>query len=85
MTGHDGRGEQVEAAILELLAERADDASVCPSEAARRLDPIHWRERMPDVMRAVRRLSATARILVTQRGIAVDPAVVRGPIRLKRP
>jgi len=32
-----------EAAILSLLAEREAGKSICPSEAARRLDPETWR------------------------------------------
>lgn len=73
------------AAILSLLAERQPEASICPSEAARRLDPAGWRNRMVEVREAAVRLAAAGRLVVTQRGSPVDPAAARGPIRLRRP
>jgi len=37
------RDRRLEAAIVDLLDERAAGASICPSEAARRIDPEGWR------------------------------------------
>ncbi|MEU1535363.1 DUF3253 domain-containing protein [Streptomyces fagopyri] len=79
--------EAVEAAILKLLEQRASSASVCPSEVARALDRgpgDHWRELMERVRRAAVRLSDIGRVVVTQRGVPVDPRHVRGPIRIRR-
>ncbi|MBA2322300.1 MAG: DUF3253 domain-containing protein [Deltaproteobacteria bacterium] len=70
--------------ILALLAERAPDATICPSEAARALDPEDWRGRMDDVRAAAARLAAAGVIEVTQGGAVVDPGAARGPIRLRR-
>ncbi|MEL7349130.1 MAG: DUF3253 domain-containing protein [Pseudomonadota bacterium] len=77
--------EPAAAAILSLLAERQPEASICPSEAARRLDPTGWRNRMAEVREAAARLAAAGRLVVTQGGSPVDPAAARGPIRLRRP
>lgn len=75
----------LEAAILELLEERSASASLCPSEAARRVDPQGWRDLMEPARRAARRLVAADRLEITQRGQVVDPDQARGPVRLRRP
>lgn len=77
--------DEIRATIDRLLGERAADASICPSEVARALAPDPaWR----NLMEAVRRVAAAerdaGRLEVRQRGAAVDPLVVRGPIRLAR-
>lgn len=84
-------GRQVNAAdqrIESLLIERAESlrpgATFCPSEVAQAVDGERWRERMPDVRRAVNRLAARGEIEVTQRGKRVDAARARGPIRIKK-
>ena len=71
--------------LLELLAARGPDKSFCPSEAARRLDPEHWRDRMDDVRAAAATLRARSQLEVTQQGEPVDPATARGPVRYRRP
>ncbi len=75
--------ETTEAAILELLAQRARDATICPSEAARLVGGDAWREHMEPVRDAARRLAARGIIEVTQGGQVVDAAAARGPIRLR--
>ncbi|MEL6766616.1 MAG: DUF3253 domain-containing protein [Pseudomonadota bacterium] len=72
-------------AILTVLAERRAGASICPSEAARRLDPEGWRDRMAEVRAGAASLAAEHRLVVTQKGAAVDIAGARGPIRLRLP
>lgn len=74
----------LERAILEVLDERAATASICPSEAARRADPDRWRELMPRVRSAARRLVDAGRVEIIQRGRPVDPSTARGPIRIRR-
>lgn len=76
--------EQLEAAILELLDGRAADVTICPSEAARRVDPDGWQDLMEPARRAARRLVAGGRLEVLQQGRVVDPSRARGPIRLRR-
>jgi len=73
----------LEAAILELLAARAGGATICPSEAARRVAATGWRDLMEPTRRAARRLAAAGKLVILQRGRQVDPAAVRGPIRLR--
>lgn len=76
----------VERLVLELLAERGAGKSACPSEIARRLDAGHWRSRMDEVREVAIAMAAAGRIVVSQRGRAIDPArSVRGPVRLRLP
>jgi len=74
----------LEDAIVGLLDQRASGATICPSEAARRVDPDGWRDLMPDARRVAGRLVDEGAIEMTQRGEVVDPATARGPVRLRR-
>ena len=76
---------RLEAAIDELLDVRAGGATICPSEAARRVDPEGWRDLMEPARRAARRLVAAGRLEIVQGGRVVDPSTARGAIRLRRP
>ena len=76
-------GVDARAAILALLAERAEGATICPSEVARALSD-DWRPLMPAVRAAAAELAASREVEVTQGGEVVDPATARGPIRLRR-
>jgi hypothetical protein len=75
----------LEDAIGELLDRRAPGATICPSEAARRVDPGGWRDLMPHARRVAGRLVADGRVEMTQGGEVVDPSTARGPVRLRRP
>lgn len=74
----------LEAAILDLLASRRPDATICPSDAARRVAPDDWRTLMEPTRRAARRLALQGRVRILQQGRAVDPGRIRGPIRIAR-
>ena len=76
----------LEDTIRALLTTRAPEASICPSEAARRCadDPEAWQGLMEPARRAARRLVATGEVEITQRGRRVDPSTARGPIRIRR-
>ena len=76
--------ELLEASIRELLAQRGDGKTICPSEAARAVGGEEWRVLMPDARAAAARLAAAGEIEVTQRGEPVDALAARGPIRLGR-
>ncbi|MPQ96998.1 DUF3253 domain-containing protein [Modestobacter sp. I12A-02628] len=77
---------RLERAIGDLLDRRRADASICPSEAARLVDPDGWRTLMPAARAAAGRLASAGRVQVTQRGEVVDLATgVRGPVRVRRP
>lgn len=87
---------ELEASIRSLLAARATDATICPSEAARAVaaansdaptgDPATepWRALMEPARRAARRLVAAGEVEITQGGRVVDPSTAKGPIRVRR-
>lgn len=72
--------------IRSLLSDRAPDASICPSEVARRLWPdTAWRDAMPEVRRVAARLADVGVIRITQSDVALDPHTpISGPVRLRR-
>jgi hypothetical protein len=79
-----GRLERV---ILDLLDDRAEGASICPSEAARAVaggDGDGWRGHMDAARAAAGRLAEAGLVEVTQRGAVVDVATARGPVRVRR-
>lgn len=86
-----GTDEALERAILELLDQRKPGATICPSEAARRIAaeqgataPDAWRDLMEPARMAARRLVDRGAAVITQKGREVDPSTARGPIRIAR-
>ena len=76
---------KLEATILKLLNQRANQATICPSEAARAIFPgDQWRDHMEQARQAARRLVVTGHIKILQKGIVVDPSAAKGPIRLQK-
>ena len=75
----------LETAIADLLDARSGGATMCPSEAARHVDPDGWRALMEPARRAARRMVAAGTLEIVQDGRVVDPSRARGPIRLRRP
>ncbi len=76
---------RLERSILDLLAQRADGATICPSEAARLVGrEDDWRDLMEPARRAAARLVARGDVEVTQGGEVVDPDTAVGPIRIRR-
>jgi uncharacterized protein DUF3253 len=84
MGGVDDAGPALERAIDALLDARAPGATICPSEAARAVDPEGWRDLMPQARAVAGRLAARGEVEVTQRGAVVDVATARGPVRIRR-
>ncbi|WP_110686464.1 DUF3253 domain-containing protein [Salinicola aestuarinus] len=77
---------QLEQALLALAEARGAEKTFCPSEAARRLDPVAWREWMPATREAARSLARRGELIVSQRGQVLTPAMPwTGPIRLRLP
>jgi hypothetical protein len=75
-------------AIQRVLGRRAPGASACPSEVARSLSADQWRPLMPAVRRVAATLARQGALVITQRGVVVDPQQVldgnvRGPLRLR--
>ncbi len=77
-----GIDDSLEAAILELLRERAEGKTICPSEAARAVSD-EWRPLMERTRSAAQRLVGRGVIDVVQKGEVVDISTARGPIRLR--
>jgi hypothetical protein len=75
---------KLEETIDTLLRARAQDATICPSEAARAVGDEEWRDLMEPARRAARRMVARGEIEITQKGTVVDPSTAKGPIRLRR-
>jgi hypothetical protein len=77
----------LEIAILELLAERGPDKTICPSEAAKVVGGQRtrrdWEGLMEPARAAARRLVAAGSIVITQHGEIVHPSTAKGPIRLR--
>lgn len=73
-----------EEAILTLLAEREQGATMCPSEAARRLAKAtsDWRAHMEDVHAATDTLAANGVIALSWKGETIEKR--RGPYRIAR-
>ena len=71
-------------AILDLLAERAADATICPSEAARRLAGPQgdWRAEMDAVHAAADALAEEGAIALSWKGAGMQKR--RGPYRIAR-
>ena len=80
----DGVDGELERAIEVLLDARAAGATICPSEAARAVDPDGWRDLMPAARAAAGRLADQGVAEVTQGGEVVDVRTARGPVRIRR-
>jgi hypothetical protein len=75
---------RLERTVVELLGRRRSEASICPSDAARAVDPEAWRDLMPDARAAAGRLVDAGVVEVTQGGEVVDVRTARGPVRIRR-
>lgn len=84
MTGTESEQQRrASATILELLAARGPEKTICPSEAARTLaGDDDFRPYMEPVREAAARLAGEGRIEVTQKGEPAEIGEARGPIRL---
>lgn len=74
----------LERMIIDLLDRRAASATICPSEAARAVDPAAWRDLLEPARAAARRLVAAEQVEIVQQGRVVDPSTAAGPIRIRR-
>ena len=71
------------ASIRCLLHSRAEGKTICPSEAARVVGGEHWRDIMPQTVKAAWALENTGWLHVTQHGERVNQPT-SGAIRLKK-
>ncbi|MEO0754752.1 MAG: DUF3253 domain-containing protein [Pseudomonadota bacterium] len=72
-------------AILHLVTERGVGKTICPSEAARSLDPEGWRQMMNQVRAEAVKLAQSGQISIYRKGQPVDPASFKGVYRLGLP
>jgi Protein of unknown function (DUF3253) len=78
----------LERAILELVAARGLDKTLCPSDVARAVGGVHpdgWGPLMQPIRRVAVRLAKEGRVVITRRGRAVDPDDFKGVYRLGLP
>jgi hypothetical protein len=71
-----------DATILQMAAERGEAKSFCPSEVARALSE-DWRPLLIHVRAAARRLAEAGQIDILRHGKPIEPAAMRGVIRLR--
>ncbi|GAB77865.1 Protein of unknown function [Austwickia chelonae] len=76
-----GQSDRAAAAIRALLRRRAE-GTICPSEIARIIGGTDWRESLDLVREVARELAAADIVRIQQKGLVVDPAKTRGPIRI---
>lgn len=77
---------EIEVAILELLSKRREGASICPSEAPRKLFPETWRDYMIVTRETAMKLHRKGTIEICQNGEAIGSDLgIAGPIRLRLP
>ena len=72
----------IETMILALATQRGPSKSICPSEVARALRP-EWQSLLTEVRRTACRMAAAGQIEILRKGRAVEPAGVKGVIRLR--
>jgi hypothetical protein len=75
---------ELEASILQLLAQRTSGATICPSEAAQQVGGQQWRDQMEPARAAARRLVVAGEVQILQGSKVVDPSTAKGPIRIRR-
>ena len=75
---------RLEQAILDLLEQRRQGATICPSDAARTVGGDEWRALMDPARAAAQRLVDAGEVVITQGGEVIDLGTARGPIRIRR-
>jgi hypothetical protein len=79
-------GRRIRQAMLTLLEQRFGNATICPSEAARRIAAdfgCGWQELMRPVRYVASQLADSGQIQAFQNGRPVDIREARGPIRIR--
>jgi hypothetical protein len=74
--------QQLEMAIINLLAQRPRNATICPNEAAKLVCGEDWERVSEPARAAARRLCVEGRVVITQEGRRVDPSTAKGPFRI---
>ena len=69
--------------ILLIATQRGSEKSTCPSEIARMLFPGDWRKHMKNIRDVAIDLHTQGKVVITQKGRAIDVNHIKGPIRIK--
>lgn len=81
--------DPIESAILEKLSAvdpKGDNGkSIEPSDVAKALQPEQWQRMLPRVKATALGLMRQGRLTITKKGKAIDPAQMKGVIRLRHP
>ena len=80
--------EDIEAAMLALLAERGPDRTIGPSDVAQAIggnQPEGWGPLMQPVRRAAVQLMKEGRVVILRKGRPVDPDSFKGTYRIALP
>ena len=77
--------DPIESAIIELLEAREPGKSICPTDAAKRLEPDNWRRMIPRVRATAVGMMRQGRLVILKKGKPVDPDAFKGVIRLRLP
>ena len=75
--------EAIIESILSAAEARGREKTFCPSEIARELFPKDWRAHMQEVVNVAISLQNQGKVLITQKGKAIDLNDIKGPIRIK--
>ena len=75
--------KDISTTILSVATQRGPEKSTCPSEIARKLFPDDWRNHMKNVRNVAIDLHNQGKVMITQKGIAIDVNHIKGPVRIK--
>jgi len=76
--------EAIIESILSAAEARGSEKTFCPSEIARELFPKDWRAHMQEVINVAISLQNQGKVLITQKGKAIDLNDIKGPIRIRK-
>lgn len=79
-----GQRTRLAATMQSLLRHRSQEATICPSDAARAAGGRSWRSLMKASRSVAAELASDGVIVVRQRGEPIDLADAVGPVRLGR-
>ena len=75
--------QEIRRVMWKLLSERGSQKSICPSEVAKQCFSENWRMHMEAVRQVAYEWTKEGKVVITQKGIPVDPETIKGPIRIK--
>ncbi|WP_031428605.1 DUF3253 domain-containing protein [Flavimarina sp. Hel_I_48] len=78
--------EQIRESHIEFAESRGLEATYCPSEVARKINPENWRDLMDTVREVADELVDDAVLVVMQKGKIIQDSAsnASGPIRLRK-